>query len=439
MGKRFLLCFSLLFFNNGLGAAASAYKTLNVLVITDQSILQYDITSCRKYDLCLPHGFGLAQDNYLEKVGQCIEQREGRFCCKHCDHDSFPKFSHVKQHVIATHFKVQFGCPRSDCNDRFTRADGIKRHIKSQQHDGDRPHVCGICKRGFGRPDHLSSHMKIHPRQVASSSRATSSLPRFAKKRRVTKAAEKETEEGCEDTDSDTNLSVSDVNPFAPSVHAIRYGRLQFNQGFEHHECLPCSLHTGQYVFFKTSDGSEAHRGHNIHGGTHDEAMAVLYKNKAMQVAYTLLYKDVPKKPAVSVPLAVPAFTEGERCDDLTLLTPEAVETFYSRYNPASYPDRLKQQAVLEEQRKKQSEKKSGQPDFSEKELDKLFEPYHRSVAKNCDTGIDWGMPLDPLPEEAYQPGMSARGLGVCYDQERLEWYDKQAELENLFDIEEEV
>lgn len=53
-----------------------------------------------------------------------------------------------------------FKCDADGCGKSFTRNEELTRHKRI--HTGLRPYLCPVCRKGFGRKDHLKKHSKTH-------------------------------------------------------------------------------------------------------------------------------------------------------------------------------------------------------------------------------------------------------------------------------------
>ena len=65
----------------------------------------------------------------------------------------------LTKHMITHQEKKPFKC--DDCSQSFNQARDLKTHTM-QKHSGQRPHVCGICGKGFVHKFYLMEHMTYH-------------------------------------------------------------------------------------------------------------------------------------------------------------------------------------------------------------------------------------------------------------------------------------
>ena len=91
--------------------------------------------------------------------------------CAECGHQ-FPSWSKLRNHSSRHSGERPFACTHPDCGRRYTRADHVKRHMRTHTagtfqldlaDDGDR-YACTHpgCGRRYTRADHVKRHMRTH-------------------------------------------------------------------------------------------------------------------------------------------------------------------------------------------------------------------------------------------------------------------------------------
>lgn len=82
-----------------------------------------------------------------------------KLMCPYCNiYNSSP--AQLKIHLRIHTGERPYVCDILGCDKTFTRNEELTRHLKI--HSGDRPYICKICKRSFGRKDHLTKHEVTH-------------------------------------------------------------------------------------------------------------------------------------------------------------------------------------------------------------------------------------------------------------------------------------
>ncbi|CAG0884502.1 unnamed protein product [Cyprideis torosa] len=115
-------------------------------------------------DVATLHRLGLLSNADIQRI-QAKRQRPKKFICPDCN-AAFSNNGQLKGHIRIHTGERPFACPHEGCGKTFTRNEELTRHRRI--HTGIRPYACPICRKSFGRKDHLKKHIRTHQRLSAS-------------------------------------------------------------------------------------------------------------------------------------------------------------------------------------------------------------------------------------------------------------------------------
>eukprot|EP00794_Sanderia_malayensis_P005623 gene5623-6317_t len=94
-----------------------------------------------------------------EKRGKSMKQGRKKLSCPFCS-VSCSNHGQLRGHLRCHTGEKPFMCNHDGCTRQFARNEELTRHKRI--HTGVRPFVCTLCKKTFGRKDHLQKHAKTH-------------------------------------------------------------------------------------------------------------------------------------------------------------------------------------------------------------------------------------------------------------------------------------
>ena len=89
--------------------------------------------------------------------------RPKKFICPECS-AAFSNRGQLSGHSRIHSGERPFVCPVENCRKTFTRNEELTRHRRI--HSGLRPFQCPLCRKRFGRKDHLKKHIRTHTRHL---------------------------------------------------------------------------------------------------------------------------------------------------------------------------------------------------------------------------------------------------------------------------------
>eukprot|EP00730_Choanoeca_flexa_P017279 TRINITY_DN8299_c0_g2_i5.p2 TRINITY_DN8299_c0_g2~~TRINITY_DN8299_c0_g2_i5.p2 ORF type:complete len:305 (+),score=0.76 TRINITY_DN8299_c0_g2_i5:117-1031(+) len=103
-------------------------------------------------------GKSFTQKRNLRRHEKLHDQNRERFYCQMggCP-ASFSRRSDLRVHERSHSKVIELCCSFNGCTRTFSRSSDLLAH--ERRHRNDRPHICGICDKGFGRPCDLRTHM----------------------------------------------------------------------------------------------------------------------------------------------------------------------------------------------------------------------------------------------------------------------------------------